>query len=173
MPKTKAETKAKSKNIKSTEPTGTSPAMRRAFLIHLAESSNVAASAKAAGASRAAMYAERRRLPAFASQWQEALIEGYTRIEADLLEEARRAPSAKTSDELIKARAQKHKLRLSLLTLHRASVKNAPASPTVADRKYSADENKALRAKMLAKLEKMRARIEHDASGNRSDLPSG
>ncbi len=171
MPKAKFATK--NKNIESPEPSGINPAIRRAFLIHLAESSNVAASAKAAGATRSAMYAERRRLPAFASQWQEALIEGYTRIEADLLEEARRAPSAKTSDELIKARAQKHKLRLSLLTLHRASVKNAPAAPTAADRKYSADESKAIRAKLLAKLENMHARIEREASDNLGNAPHG
>ena len=43
------------------------------FLEALAESSNVAASARAAGVSANAMYRERRRNTGFAARWHEAL----------------------------------------------------------------------------------------------------
>src|SRR3546814_8932107 len=49
------------------------------FLDALAASSNVAASARAAGISGNAMYRERRRNPGFAARWHEALCEGFAR----------------------------------------------------------------------------------------------
>ena len=54
------------------------------FLEALAESSNVAASARVAGISANAMYRERRRNPGFAARWHEALCEGFARLEAEL-----------------------------------------------------------------------------------------
>src|SRR3546814_1487689 len=63
------------------------------FLDALAASSNVAASARAAGISGNAMYRERRRNPGFAARWHEALCEGFARLEAELLSEALIAPT--------------------------------------------------------------------------------
>src|SRR3546814_16779491 len=51
------------------------------FLDALAESSNVAASARAADIAANAMYRERRRNPGFAARWHEALCEGFARLE--------------------------------------------------------------------------------------------
>lgn len=100
-------------------------ATRRAFLAALSESSNVAASARAAGVSSGAIYAERRKSPAFRGQWEEALAEGYARLEADLLAEALQAASGKVGEATLKSRAQKHRLALALLNAHRATVKQA------------------------------------------------
>lgn len=98
---------------------------RRAFLTALSESSNVSASAKMAGVSSSTIYAERRKNPAFRIEWEEALVEGYARLEADLLAEALQAASGKIGEVTLKSRAQKHRLALALLNAHRASVKQA------------------------------------------------
>lgn len=70
---------------KAPAPKGDAPrlnaAIRKAFLAHLAETANVSASARIAGISGGAAYAERRRLPAFLTDWHEALAEGYTHFE--------------------------------------------------------------------------------------------
>ena len=58
--------------------------IRSLFLDHLAQTANVAASARAAGVTSSAVYAERRRTPAFRDAWALALAEGYARLETDL-----------------------------------------------------------------------------------------
>ena len=61
----------------------------RKFLAELASTSNVAASARAAGIDRTAAYDARRSNPEFSRQWQEALCEGYDHLEMDLLHRLR------------------------------------------------------------------------------------
>ena len=63
-------------------------AARKRFLDHLAQTANVAASARKAGVNSDAVYSERRRLPEFRGEWAEALTEGYVRLETDLLADA-------------------------------------------------------------------------------------
>src|SRR3546814_20106920 len=60
------------------------------FLDALAESSNVAASARAADIAANAMYRERRSKPGFAARWPEALCEGFARIEDEAVRTAER-----------------------------------------------------------------------------------
>ena len=103
-------------------------AKRKAFLAHLAETANVSASARAIDVGTSSIYAERRRLPAFRAEWKLALAEGYARLEADMLRDALKAPSAATSDAMLKARAQKDRLRMALLSMHRISVKTEGAA---------------------------------------------
>src|SRR3546814_2596883 len=81
------------------------------FLDALAESSNVAASARAADIAANAMYRERRRNPGFAARWHEALCEGFARLKAELLSEALIAPTGNVKDATLKSRAQKYRLR--------------------------------------------------------------
>lgn len=81
--------------------------IRAHFLDHLAETANVSASARAAGVASSAVYAERRRSPAFREAWALALAEGYARLETDLLAEALQTASGRTADGTLKARAQK------------------------------------------------------------------
>lgn len=102
-----------------------SAAQMTQFLEALAESSNVAASARAAGVTGNAMYRERRRNAGFAARWHEALCEGFARLEAELLSEALVAPSGNVKDATLKSRAQKYRLGLALLAAHRSAVRGA------------------------------------------------
>lgn len=111
----------------STDARGARPgrAQMSMFLEALAETSNVAASARAAGVTGNAMYRERRRNAAFAARWHAALCEGFARLEAELLSEALVAPSGNVKDATLKSRAQKYRLGLALLAAHRAAVRGA------------------------------------------------
>ncbi len=114
--------KAATRNARSVRP---GAAQMTQFLESLAESSNVAASARAAGVTSNAMYRERRRNEGFAARWHEALCEGFARLEAELLAEALVAPSGNVKDATLKSRAQKYRLGLALLAAHRAAVRGA------------------------------------------------
>lgn len=114
--------KAATRDARSVRPGATQMTQ---FLEALAESSNVAASARAAGMSGNAMYRERRRNAGFAARWNEALCEGFARLEAELLSEALVAPSGNVKDATLKSRAQKYRLGLALLAAHRAAVRGA------------------------------------------------
>ena len=123
------------------------------FLDALAGSSNVAASARAAGISANAMYRERRRNPGFAARWHEALCEGFARLDAELVSEALIAPSGNVTDATLKSRAQKYRLGLSLLAAHRAAVRGARLPAAGALPKGGA------KARLVAKLDAMRAQV--------------
>ncbi len=133
------------------------------FLESLAESSNVAASARVAGVSATAMYRERRRNARFAARWHEALCEGFVRLEAELLSEALIAPTGNVKDATLKSRAQKYRLGLSLLAAHRAAVRGAKLPAGVGAVKGSA------KARLLAKLDAVRAQAMREAEGDGID----
>ena len=71
---------------------------RRLFLDHLAESSNVTASAEKAGISVSRAYKVRREEAAFARQWLVALAEGYLHLEMDVVRRLREG-DARTVDD--------------------------------------------------------------------------
>lgn len=123
------------------------------FLDALAESSNVAASARAAGISGNAMYRERRRNAGFAARWHAALCEGFARLEAELLSEALIAPTGNVKESTLKSRAQKYRLGLSLLAAHRAAVRGAKLPVAGEAPKGSA------KARLVAKLTAMRSQV--------------
>lgn len=137
--------KTATRNARSVRP---GAAQMTQFLEALAESSNVAASARAAGVSGNAMYRERRRNAGFAARWHEALCEGFARLEAELLSEALVAPSGNVKDATLKSRAQKYRLGLALLAAHRAAVRGAKLPGGGALMRGSAKER--LRAKLDA-----------------------
>lgn len=130
-------------------------AVRKSFLDHLAQTANVAASARKAGISGDAAYAERRRLADFRAEWTDALREGYVRLETNLLAEALRPASSKTSDALLKAKTQKQRLQLGLFNAHRGSVKGGETGPAASPK--SADLP-ALKAQLILTLTQMRSR---------------
>jgi hypothetical protein len=125
------------------------------FLDILAETSNVSAAARAAGVAGNAMYRERRRNPAFAARWHDALCEGFARLEAELLSEALVAPNGNVKEATLKSRAQKYRLGLSLLAAHRAAVRGAKL-PAPVPPKGSA------KARLVGKLRAMRAQVATD-----------
>jgi len=63
-------------------------AKRQVFLDNLASCANVTRSAEAAGVGVSTVYDARRREPAFAEQWADALEAGYATLEALLIERA-------------------------------------------------------------------------------------
>jgi len=134
-------------------------ARRQAFLARLAESANVSKSAQKAGVTTSIVYAERRKSEQFRQDWLNALSEGYALLEAQLLEEALKVATGNIKDSTLKARAQKHRLALSLLAAHRSNVKVGNTRP--ADGVIHRDEG-AMRAELLAKLNLMRTRIEQN-----------
>ena len=140
---------------------GWTKAGREAFLTRLAETSNVSASARAAGMPVSSVYALRRKSPEFRIAWGDSLAEGYARLEASLLETALgKARGAVDPDEL-KRDAQKHRLALSLLAQHRPSIKAMlPARPTIVPRQ--------VKVMIMERVAQMQQRLEvaeaHDAS---------
>lgn len=71
---------------------------RRLFLDHLAESSNVTASAEKAGISISRAYKVRREEVEFARQWLVALAEGYLHLEMEVVRRLREG-DAKTGED--------------------------------------------------------------------------
>lgn len=145
----------------ASRPPAFTKARRATFLARLAESANVSASARAAGVTTAIAYRERRRCAEFRAAWGEALGEGYVRLESEILAEALRRPVGRTPDATLKARAARTRLAMSLLTLHRASVRGerrgAPA-PSLAPVRSPAE----IRKRLETRFAQMRARMADD-----------
>ena len=123
---------------------------RESFLTRLAETSNVAASARAAKMPVGSVYALRRKSPEFCAAWAQALAEGYARLEASLLEAALKKVSGAVDVDELKRQAQAH--RLSLLAQHRPSVKGLVPPAMVDLRK--------LKQILIARVGEMHNRIE-------------
>lgn len=132
------------------------------FLDALAETSNVAASARAAGVSGNAMYRERRRNAGFAARWHGALCEGFARLEAELLSEALIAARGNVKDATLKARAQKYRLGLALLAAHRAAVRGTGAVPGGRSGPVEGDAKERIAAKLRA----MQARVQAETNAD-------
>lgn len=146
--------------------------IRGLFLDHLAQTANISASARAAGVKSSAVYAERRRTPAFRDAWALALAEGYARLETDLLAEALQSASGRTADGTLKARAQKHRLAIALLSAHRASVKGG-GPPVAAATKPAQPDLATLKAQLILKLTQMRQRAEESAAARGETAKEG
>jgi hypothetical protein len=127
---------------------GMTSTQTRAFLDHLAESANVTASAKAAGVNTSLVYRTRRVRPNFRKAWDVSLVEGYARLEAFLMSEALTQANNTTGDMTIKSRAQKYRLGLSLLSLHRASVRGEAKAPPSKPKENAAQARKRLAARL-------------------------
>lgn len=142
---------------------GWTKAARATFLGKLAETANVAASARDAGMPVSSVYALRLRSPGFRLEWAEALAEGYARLEASLLEAAlKRARGIVDADEL-KREAARHRLGLSLLAQHRPTVKGMIPSSRVVD-------GRRLKAQIMDRIALMHQRIE---TAKASDAANG
>jgi hypothetical protein len=98
-----------------------SRAAERTFLAQLAATANVKAAARAAGVSAEAVYARRKKWPAFAAAWAEAKAQGYEQLELSLIHAATATldpePEIATAEAPVMSVAE----ALALLKLHRAS----------------------------------------------------
>jgi hypothetical protein len=125
------------------------PEAEETFLDRLAASCNVAFAAAAAGFSKEAFYARRRRDPGFALRWDSALAQGYVRIEALLIDNAEQALAARPPDPDSPILPMTARDAILLLRLHQSRVTGTGRSPAWLPRPRALDE---LRGSILAKL---------------------
>ncbi len=136
---------------------------RQVFLASLAETANVRQSAREVGLSKTAAYDLKKRDPAFARGWAEALDVGYSELELDLLcqaikgteriEETRDAEGKLTQTRTVRSRP--HAMALRLLQAHRGEVfafRGARAQPPD-------DRGDDVGARVRAQMDLVRARL--------------
>ena len=125
------------------------------FYATLAETCNVARSARAAGFSANWAYRKRRRDAGFRAGWARAVREGYAKLELVLMERA-----IKGTPKLVRASGGKDKtLREYSPTLAIALLRRHAEVATNADRRQpDEDELAEVRDRILEKLERMRER---------------
>ena len=130
--------------------------MEQAFLNELAATANVRASLKTIERTHASLYQRRRNKPSFRQEWDEALAEGYARLEAELLDEALNgvptvllAPGAEPVEPVERRRAP-DRLRLNLLAQHGKRVAEFRASNA-----GKADESEDLRRMITQRLKRL------------------
>ena len=121
---------------------------RERFLETLAQSSNVAAAARAGRIDVSTAYKTRRSEPAFAAAWQEALCLGYEALELDLLCRLREGEPADAKNDRKYDNAQSIRLLLS----HREAFGRTKAQQTCEDEKEVID-------RINSKLDMMRERM--------------
>ena len=119
------------------------------FLDALAASCNVTWAAQQCGFSKEALYARRRRDPAFAARWLDALVQGYFRIEAGLVAAAIATVEGRTPDPDFPIPPMSVADIIAVLKLHRATVHGEGKSPGWRGRPRSLDE---VKQSILAKL---------------------
>ena len=97
-------------------------AREQAFLDALGASCNVTLAAHASGLAKASLYRRRRRDPGFADRWQEALSQGYVRVEMLLLDLAENTLAGKAPDPDSPIPPMTVKEAMNLLQQHAATV---------------------------------------------------
>lgn len=132
---------------------------RKTFLNTLAATCNVALSAAAAGVCGSTVYDARRRDPAFAALWQEALAIGYERLEAALMARALGTDGAVPADfgdadpaTILPEGEIDTQLGMQLLARHRAAAQGKPRAARPAVHVATAEETTATLVKKLAIL---------------------
>jgi hypothetical protein len=135
------------------------PAAQKAFLAHLAQTSNVSASAKLAGVTTKPVYDLRKKSKAFCNQWLIALAEGYARLEANLLAEALSPPASNLKDSTLRQKQMKARIGMSLLAAHRATVRGGE-KPAPSRSRDPAE----VRARLEKRFADMRERMDEDAA---------
>lgn len=132
-----------------------SAAKEAVFLTALEEGANVSRAAEAAGISTAALYARRRREPAFAESWAAAVRGGYLDVEALLIENAKAvlggAPRPRRRGRLIEDMSVAD--AINILKLHRASVRGG--APQRYDWRAREPDIEEVRAEVLRKVSAM------------------
>ena len=128
---------------------------RNAFLAALAETSNVSASAERAGVKSRVVYELRRENPEFAARWREALYEGYTNLEMEVLGYLRDPDPARKMDVAS---------ALRLLAAHKETVAREQAQ--------RANVNAAdVRASLARKVEALRQQVLEDRKKQKKPQP--
>jgi hypothetical protein len=100
---------------------------KEAFLSHFAATCNAKASARAAGVAHTTVYQHRKSDPAFRAAWEEALDQGYARLEAELVRRASVTPKVHADEKAARSIASMDpKVALAILESYR---RNRGAKP--------------------------------------------
>ena len=134
----------------------------KAFLAHLATTSNVTASAEAAGIATGTAYDAKRAKPEFNRQWRQALCEGYEHLEMELLHRFRIGEAKSEAGDEKPVRKFDNATAFRLLTAHR---EEAAQQRAVRDN----DDAEAILASIDAKLDRMRQRALEAGKDSDSD----
>jgi hypothetical protein len=151
------------------------PRTEARFLTALAACCNVAAACRAVGMSQASAYNQYHRWPDFEKRWEEALKEGYLRLEMALLENAGRAFDPVDYEPDMPIEPMSVDQALTLLRLHETRVHKLgkPRGP-VRTSPRSSEEVFASIAHKLDRLEaKLRAGEEPDPAAARRTIDRG
>ena len=133
-------------------------AKERRFLEALSDTCNVKLSAKRAKVGSTTVYEHRLKDAAFRDGWARALAQGYARLEIETLERAingtmRTIVHKDGREEVVVEHSDR--VALALLRMHR----DTAAEPVKREReeaRYSAEEIEEVRARIVAKLERVR-----------------
>ena len=128
------------------------------FLDCLAATCNVTWSAAQAGFSREAIYARRRRDPAFAERWQAAIGQGHARLEAGLVAAAIATLEGRAPDPDFPVPPMSVAEIIAVLKLHGPGVHGTGKSPGWRGRPRSLAEVKASILKKLAAIHRARGK---------------
>ena len=128
------------------------------FLDALAASCSVTFAAAAAGFSTAAVYARRRRDPAFAEKWRHAIVQGHARLEAGLAAAAIATVEGRVPDPDFPIPPMTVADIIAVLKLHHATVHGTGKSPGWRGRPRRLDEVRASILRKLAAIHRARSR---------------
>ena len=124
------------------------------FYVTLAETCNVARSARAAGFSANWAYRKRRRDAGFRTGWAQAVREGYAKLELVLLERAMKG----TPKPYVRRDGSERTIREYSTALAVALLRRHADTADEAGFEHDGDETRETRGRILEKLERMRAR---------------
>lgn len=127
---------------------------RRAFLDHLAATCNIKEAAEAIGVDPYSVYYLRRRDPAFAEEWLEALTLGYQMLETRLVGHALAGKGVTDKLERDGLEAIDTHLGLTLLAAHRNGLAGKPARGGPRPGRATEEETNAALMKKLDAVEK-------------------
>ncbi|MFW2829102.1 hypothetical protein [Sphingomonas sp. ID0503] len=134
------------------------------FLDHFAGTCNVTASCAAAGMGVSSLYRMRARDAAFAAAFEDALIGGYTRLEAMVLDTALNGQEVERENEEGEVEVVREKVdpkfALRVLAMHQRKVAAIRAERAAAERarELEAESEEGVRERILARLDEMAAR---------------
>ncbi|MCA1653355.1 MAG: hypothetical protein LC656_04005 [Sphingomonadales bacterium] len=128
------------------------------FLAALSGTCNVTLAAKKAGVGNTTVYARRAKDAAFRDGWANAIAQGYARLEIETLERALNGSIHTIVHKDGREEVQieySDRVALALLRMHRDTAET-PARREREEASYSEEEVEELRAKIAAKLERVR-----------------
>ena len=143
-----------------------SPRLEDRFLAVLAATCNVRAACAAVGIGASSAYAHRRRWPAFAARWRDAVEQGYLRLECGLIEAAGNFLSGEGVPDAESLTGMTVQDAIHLLHMHRQEVRGIGKPHRPRAREPDIEE---VRAEILRKVEALRGADRRQLARDRAE----